>query len=233
MSYRLIKALKILIIFFSVSVILASAYYVIRESDIEILKRLDPINMVESTTDFEITIPKIELQKTVIPNVDPRDENIYKEAFKQGVAHGLGTKFPDEIGNTYLYAHSTKKVEDIEKNAGWFTRIDELEIGDEIVINYGQNKYIYSIASREIVDPRATGVYTSYAPVQMLTLQTCYPRGEITERIIYKALLVEATPLVEESFSKLELFPSLKSYTKASILPAFLGSRNRDRRPYC
>lgn len=184
----IIRIFKIVVIIGSLTAIGISAYYIYRESNIEIIKP------AESVVEFRIKIEKIGLDKEVIPNVDPRDEVIYKEAFKQGVAHGLGTKFPDEIGNTYLYAHSTRKVENIEKYAGWFTRLDELAPGDKVEITYGQNVYIYSLVSKETVDPRATGVYTAYAPVQTLTLQTCYPRGEITERLIYKGLLVETRP---------------------------------------
>jgi len=189
MNYKIVNAFKILVIIASLTALGGSAYYILTESNGQV------VNLVEGNIDFRINIPKIGVDKEIIPDVDPRDEAIYKEAFKQGVAHGMGTKYPDEIGNTYLYAHSTKDVEDIEQNAGWFTRLDELEVGDEFEILYGQNVYTYSIASREIVDPRATGVYTAYAPVQMVTLQTCYPRGEITERIIYKALLIGETSI--------------------------------------
>lgn len=192
MNYKIINALKLFVIIGSLTVLGGSAYYILKESNVHV------VNVAEGNVDFKIRIPKIDVDKEVIPNVDPRDEAIYKEAFKQGVAHGLGTKFPGEIGNTYLYAHSTRDIEDIDKNAGWFTRLDELEIGDEFEILYGQGIYRYSIASREIIDPRATGVYTSYAPVQMVTLQTCYPRGEITERIIYKALLIEEVSIANE-----------------------------------
>jgi len=234
MYYRIIKAFKIIVILASVATILGSGYYIIRESNLEIAQRLNPIKEVGGNTDFQINIPKIELEKKVIPNIDPRDEAIYKEAFKQGVAHGLGTKFPDEIGNTYLYAHSTKKVENIDKYAGWFTRLDELEVGDEVIIEYGQNKYTYSIASREIIDPRATGVYTAYAPVQMLTLQTCHPRGEVTERIIFKGLLIKTTPLVKNTQTHLlkGTFVSFELQSDPSIFTAFFRLGNRERSNY-
>ncbi len=192
---KIVNFFKIIVVFISLGVIGGVAYYILSDNDVI---DLNVIPEVEGGIEFKVLIPGIELEKVVIPNVDPRDEAIYKEAFKQGVAHGLGTKFPDEIGNTYLYAHSTRDVDDIEKNAGWFTRLDELAIGDEFEIIYGQNIYTYSIASREVIDPRATGVYTAYAPVQMVTLQTCYPRGEIEERLIIKALLLKSEPRLAE-----------------------------------
>lgn len=195
MFTKFAKLFKILIIIVSITALGVSAYYVYQESNVDI----NLVPRVEGNVDFLIEIPKIEVNKPVIPNVDPRDETVYKAAFEQGVAHGLGTKFPGEIGNVYLYAHSTAKVEYIDRNFGWFTRLDELETGDEVIITYGQNKYIYTIASREIIDPRATGVYTAYAPVQMLTLQTCFPRGEITERLILKGLLKDTIPLADTS----------------------------------
>lgn len=195
LSGKVIKFFKILVVVISLGIIGGVAYYVLSDNDVI---ELNVIPKVEGGIEFKVMIPGIELEKQVVSNVDPRDEGIYKEAFKQGIAHGMGTKFPDEIGNTYLYAHSTRDVEDIEKNAGWFTRLDELSIGDTFEIIYGQNIYTYSIASREIIDPRATGVYTAYAPVQMVTLQTCHPRGEIEERLIIKALLLKSEPRLAE-----------------------------------
>jgi LPXTG-site transpeptidase (sortase) family protein len=196
LSGRIIRLLKLFTIIISLGVISGVTLFILIDNN---LIGINIIPEVESSVEFRLLIPKINLEKEVISNVDPRDDNIYKEAFRKGIAHGLGTKFPDEIGNTYLYAHSTRDVKDIERNAGWFTRLDELSVGDEFTIIYGHKIYIYSIASIDIVDPRATGVYTAYAPIQMVTMQTCHPRGEIEERLILKAVLLKTEDIANNS----------------------------------
>ena len=54
-----------------------------------------------------ITIPKIKAQAPLILNVDPWNENIYKESLKKGVAHAKGTPLPGESGRSFIFAHSS------------------------------------------------------------------------------------------------------------------------------
>src|SRR5687768_8091733 len=44
---------------------------------------------------FQISIPKINANAPVIPNVDPFNEIEYKKSLENGVAHAKGTVMPD------------------------------------------------------------------------------------------------------------------------------------------
>ena len=57
--------------------------------------------------EFGLIIPKLGINITVIPEVNPNDSKEYQKALAQGVAHARGTSTPDNQKNTVLFAHST------------------------------------------------------------------------------------------------------------------------------
>jgi len=138
---------------------------------------------------FYIRIDAIDLFKPVVKNVDPRYKEEYVSSWETGVSHGKFTSLPDQIGNVYFFGHAVSNVSKMESENAWFTLIDELIEGDEIIIYYKGNKYTYQISRIYAVDPSATGVYTGVSPVPKITLQTCGPpRGSLSSRYMIEAL---------------------------------------------
>jgi LPXTG-site transpeptidase (sortase) family protein len=132
---------------------------------------------------FYIRIDEIGLFKPAVKNVDPRYKDVYTESWKTGVSHGKFTALPDQIGNVYFFAHAVSDVSRMESENAWFTLIDELDEGDEIILYYKGKKYTYQVSRIYAVDPSATGVYTGVSPVPKVTLQTCGPpRGSLSSR---------------------------------------------------
>ena len=136
-------------------------------------------------------IPKIDLKKSITPNVDPSNKDEYMEVIEESVAHGMYTALPYiQDGNTYLFAHS-KISGNNTPEGGWFTRIDELTSGDIIYITLNEKTYQYTVRNRIIVDPLETEVYTGKSVFEdhnSLTLQTCWPRGTTEKRLIVQAI---------------------------------------------
>lgn len=143
-------------------------------------------------TSFWIDIPDIDLHHDIKENVNPVNEDEYMDVMEDYVAHGRFTALPPaDAGNTYLFAHSMSASGDVTPEGGWFTRIDELEKGDIIYVNYHGNLYIYTVTEREIISPLDTSVYTGnsiYGEHRSLTLQTCYPRGGTELRLMVYAV---------------------------------------------
>jgi len=140
---------------------------------------------------FYINIPRVNLFKPVVKNVDPRYKEVYQESWKTGVSHGKFTALPDQIGNVYLYAHAVNDVSEMSEQNAWFTRIDELTDSDELYIYYKNKKYTYQVSRIYTVSPSATGVYTGVSPVPKVTMQTCGPpRGSVSSRYMVEALQV-------------------------------------------
>lgn len=110
---------------------------------------------------------------------------------EEKIAHGKGTPTPAiPGGNTYLFAHSKNEYNGSTPEGAWFTRIDELNEGDLIYIHYHSKDYTYVVRDTFTVTPEKTNVYTATSPFEYnrsLTLQTCYPRGDISGRLIVLA----------------------------------------------
>ncbi|KXK27404.1 MAG: Sortase family protein [candidate division WS6 bacterium OLB20] len=155
--------------------------------------------VTEDTIDpqgFYLRIDKIGLFKPVVLNVDPRDKQLYVNSWEQGISHGMFTATPDQIGITYLFAHAVgDETRAVEENA-WFTYLDQLENGDEIIVYYKGYKYTYVTSEFFEVSPQATGFYTGASPVSKLRMQFCGPpRGSLAMRTLVDALLLTKEPV--------------------------------------
>ncbi len=140
---------------------------------------------------FSLIIPKIGVNAPVVPGVNPMRPNEYLEALKTGVAHANTSFYPNEDGTVYLFSHST--------NYEWFVRdlnavfylMKELEKGDLIVLIYQGKRYSYRMTDKRVVSPKDV---TYLAPVvgnKNLILQTCWPPGSVSERLLIFADLME------------------------------------------
>lgn len=142
-------------------------------------KKLDPPN-----TDFSIVIPKIGAVAPIVDNVDPSDSKKYLPALKKGVAHALGTKYPGQDGNTYLFAHSTDSFYNVSQFNAVFYLIGKLDKGDEIDLFYRGEKLTYEVYDKKVVDANASQYLGKVGDGSTLTLQTCYPPGTTLKRLV-------------------------------------------------
>lgn len=147
---------------------------------------IDPIN-----TEFSVVIPKIGVNAAVAANVDPANADEYLEALKVGVAHANSSFLPDQDGTTYLFSHST--------NFDWFVKdlnavfylLKNLEKDDKIVLFYKGKRYTYTLTDKKVVSPKDVSYLVPETGTKKLILQTCWPPGSITQRLLIFADLVE------------------------------------------
>ncbi len=141
--------------------------------------------------EYYIEIPKIGLVHNITANVNSAKEEEYLPAIEANIAHGKGTALPQNPdGNVYLFAHSKAYYGMETPDGAWFTRIDELQTGDQILIHFNGKIYTYTVVELEIISPSNVSVYTGdtiYTGNRSLILQTCYPRGDQGLRLIVKA----------------------------------------------
>jgi len=124
---------------------------------------------------FSIIIERIDVEAMVVSGVEP--ENLAK-------APGFypQSAVPGQEGNVSIAGHRTTY-------GAWFRRVDELQTGDEVVIESPRARYIYEVESVfpvpdnawEVVDP---------TPEPMLTLTTCHPVGSAEQRLVVRAKFV-------------------------------------------
>ena len=147
-------------------------------------KNTKAVEIVPSDLNFSIVIPKINANSKIIKDVDPFDSKIYQSALTQGVAHAKGTSTPDKSGNTFIFAHSAGNWYQANQFNAVFYLLNKLETGDEIIIYYQSQKYIYSVDEVKFVKPDEINYLSNQLNTNKLTLMTCWPPGTTLKRLL-------------------------------------------------
>lgn len=103
------------------------------------------------------------------------------EALKRGVGQHIGSADPGELGNLVLTGH-----DDIYGEV--FRYLDQLEVGDEVIVFTAANSYVYVVTEKMIVAPTYVQVMDATQDA-VLTLITCYPYLIDTQRVVVRAEL--------------------------------------------
>ncbi len=141
--------------------------------------------------DMFITISSIGIRNIKIsPNVESSDEKVYNKFLKGGVAHFKGTPVPGDGGNSFIYGHSAVEAffsrhKDYPETI--FSRLDGVDVGQEVVINKDNSDLKYIVRSKKIVDPTDFSVLRPSRSKETVTLMTCWPLGIGTKRLIVTA----------------------------------------------
>lgn len=124
----------------------------------------------------------------------PIVEGVSLPDLSQGVGHYPETALPGEVGNFAVAGHRATNGEP-------FAYLDQMNTGDDVVVETGTTWYTYEVTKEYIVAPTQVGVIL---PVpnepgaeprqQLMTLTTCNPRWDSYERLIFHAELVEELP---------------------------------------
>jgi sortase A len=162
---------------------------------------IDPSTNVAVSPESKLIIPKINVDVPVDYNTKP-DYDSQMKAMENGVAwFGIpgANSVPGQIGNTVISGHSSNDIIDQGSYKFIFARLDQLEKGDTIFINYQSKRYVYSITKKEVVAPTEVNklIYPTDKPI--LTLITCTPLGTSLNRLLVTAeqvspALQDATP---------------------------------------
>ena len=121
-----------------------------------------------------IQIPAINVDAVIV-------EGDTWEQLKKGVGHHLDTANPGERGNLVLSAHNDIFGE-------YFRYLDQLKVGDEVIVYSGNQRFRYVISQSRFVTPTQVDVMLpSRDP--MVTLISCYPYLVDNKRIVVSAQL--------------------------------------------
>jgi len=135
---------------------------------------------------FSVVIPKIGASADILANIDTSDPQKYNQALMKGIAHAKGTYFPGQDNNVYLFAHSTNSSLHVARYNAEFYLLNKLEEGDQIIVYFSDERYIYTVTGSHIIDPDDTS-WLQQSDTERLTLQTCYPPGTTLQRLIVTA----------------------------------------------
>lgn len=149
-------------------------------------------------TDFPFTdkpnsieIPKIDLFTPLI-FIESNKEKDYEEALKKGAVHYTESALPGEIGQVIVLGHSAPSFWP-KKDYNWiFRRLDELETGDEIFVNYQNREYRYLVSKKiflKVGEEIPLDESVNYKSV--LILISCWPPETGQKRILVQAELAQ------------------------------------------
>jgi len=134
-----------------------------------------------------IEVPAIGLNATVV-------EGVGREELKRAPGHYPSTPVPGQLGNAAIAGHRSTY-------GAPFAQLDELEIGDRIIVTTAQGRFVYLMTAWEIVDPSRSDVVATTDPnIARLTLTTCHPEYSAQERLIIFADLDIASSAVPAAY---------------------------------
>jgi len=129
-------------------------------------------------------IPLVEIKQQNVSGVDELN-NIFMEELENGVIRYPGSAKPGEEGNSFIFWHSSNNVWEEGDYNDVFALLDNVDFEDEIIVYYGQEKYVYKISAKNVIKPGDVSVLRSdAADKSQITLMTCWPIGTTLNRLI-------------------------------------------------
>lgn len=122
-----------------------------------------------------LSIPRVNLTLAVAKGVGD-------DVLKYALGHYEDTAMPGQPGNFSVIGHRNYAF------GKFLNRLDEVEAGDNIIVNYQDKKYEYIVTDILVVEPTDTWVLDPTHDAQ-ITLITCTPIRLATHRLIVKGVL--------------------------------------------
>lgn len=140
----------------------------------------------------EIYIASLEI-RAPIQFVEEQSEDVFQKALIDGVVQYPGTAKIGEVGNTYIFGHSSDFAFSKGNYKTVFALLPNIELGSEVLVSNDQErtfkykvyqKFVAKKTDVHLLDQNTNGK-------SILTLQTSYPVGTALQRYIVKAEYVE------------------------------------------
>ncbi len=145
----------------------------------------------EYSENMYLNIESVEIKGVrITPNVESSDEKVYDQYLKYGLAHFKGTPLPGDGGNSFIYGHSAvqsffNKHNNLPETI--FTRLNEVDVGDTVIIKKNNEDIKYTVRNKKIVSSDDFSILQSQGDKETITMMTCWPLGVGTKRLIVVA----------------------------------------------
>jgi LPXTG-site transpeptidase (sortase) family protein len=134
-----------------------------------------------------LEIPKIEVSAPLIFVEDI--DKVYK-TLDNGVVHYPDSVLPGEKGQTIILGHSAPPNWPDIKYDDVFSRLNELEEGDEVFVYFDHREYVYSVIKKIFLEKGEEIPENALTNSDnMLVLISCWPPGKDIRRIAVEAKL--------------------------------------------
>lgn len=157
----------------------------------KILEERDVVIDTNYKKDMWVYIDSVNIERIrVASNVESYDENVYNQYLRYGVAHFKGTPLPGDGGNSFIYGHSAI-TSFFQSNPNLpetiFTRLENVDIGDEVRIERDGKILSYTVRRKHIAQADDFSVFNTQGNKETVTLMTCWPIGIGSKRLILLA----------------------------------------------
>lgn len=154
----------------------------------------DPDGFSYFTTDYKPQEPRPQEFFLTVPKIKVENARVLVDnlKFDKNLALFPGTALPGQIGNSFITGHSVlPQFADAKNYRSIFTKLSDLEIGDEITAELSGKNYHYVVQYSKVINPKDLSVL---APISQngrnLTLMTCVPPGTNLKRLVVIASLI-------------------------------------------
>ena len=159
----------------------------------EVQNGYEPAVGGEARPTVVLDIDRIDLEVPVVLSKSYKEEDLQKD-LNNGVIHYPHTAMPGQRGNVYIAGHSSNYVWSKGAYNYAFRRLNDLSVGDKIVIKTKMSTgkeiiYTYEVTQKEEVSPDDPRIFEN-TQSKVLTLTTCWPLGTNARRLMIKAQLV-------------------------------------------
>ncbi|MFD0715438.1 class D sortase [Paenibacillus sp. GCM10027626] len=135
--------------------------------------------------DDEEAVPIATLEIAKIDLKVPVLEGATKENMRHATAHMKETTPLGEVGNAAIAGHRMRK------KGRLFNRLNEVAVGDQVVVKKQGHEYVYTVFNTTRVKPEDVSVLNRNDKDKVLTLITCDPLVNPTHRLIVHAKIEE------------------------------------------
>lgn len=137
-----------------------------------------------------LEIPKIGVSVPLIVAEDSSQKYLDKE-LDRGVVIFPNSALPSEIGQTIILGHSAPPDWPKINYDGVFSRINELQEKDEIILYFNQQKYIYNVNKKIFIEKGEEISNNIETPGNTLLIISCWPPGKNIQRIVVESTLIK------------------------------------------
>jgi sortase A len=103
-------------------------------------------------------------------------EGVSLTVIDRGPGHWPGTAMPGGFGNVVIAGHRTT-------NSRPFRNIDQLEVGDEIILRTDAGTFVYRVSGTRVVEEHEMWI-VDQRPGYTVTLFACHPPGSAQYRYV-------------------------------------------------
>ncbi|MFA5917705.1 MAG: sortase [Candidatus Gracilibacteria bacterium] len=135
-------------------------------------------------------IPLLDIKNRTVTGQSELNDIFMKE-LEKGVIRYPGSVKPGEIGNSFIFGHSS--------NFPWvngdfndvFSTLNNVTFGDEIIVYYNQKKYVYTIKQKSVISPGNVSIFKGNKTKAQVMIMTCWPIGTTLNRLVVTGELKE------------------------------------------